>query len=504
MATRPKQKAGQGFETTEVKPRRLPGRGMRIRARVPARLGWLLLLTACEAPTSGPGSSPGPSTTPPSISQHPQDQTIAEAATATFTVEAAGAAPLAYSWTRNRTVIDGATEAAYTTPPAGPADDGAQFAVQVSNSAGTVTSNPATLTVITPPSIIQQPQDQTVSEAATATFTVGAAGTAPFAYSWTRNDTIIDGATEATYTTPPARHADDGAQYGVQVSNSAGTATSDAATLRVTLSPLESALNERFFERFGEPVPYPAYYDNVACGGPHVATTAYIKPSGRKSRLLSLYTSRDGATIITSATRLALTPAGTFAALVVLVGYPQTVDASNLSLWEAAQQQINANHASFASSRGWPTPIVSFANTNLLLNPSDVADPRSSMAVTNALTQQGYSTAGYDLLVSVNLDPGALEGGFAAGGTTPPFIYMGNFSAWTAPLTEAAFGMVARAVYHHEVAHIWGWPGTHDWSTCGTPGFNFVVPPVLFGWEDTNGDGVPEILSPAPYGRDQP
>jgi hypothetical protein len=42
-------------------------------------------------------------------------------------------------------------------------------------------------------------------------------------------------------------------------------------------------------------------------------------------------------------------------------------------------------------------------------------------------------------------------------------------------------------------------------ATAGTlPGafigpFHFIVPPILFGWEDTNGNGVPEILDSAPY-----
>ena len=32
-------------------------------------------------------------------------------------------------------------------------------------------------------------------------------------------------------------------------------------------------------------------------------------------------------------------------------------------------------------------------------------------------------------------------------------------------------------------------------------GFNFRVPPVLLGWEDVDGDSVPEILDATPYGR---
>ena len=80
---------------------------------------------------------------------------------------------------------------------------------------------------------------------------------------------------------------------------------------------------------------------------------------------------------------------------------------------------------------------------------------------------------------------------------------MGNYGRWAAPLSERQWTSVARAVYHHEVAHYWGWE--HGWSpSCGATrlGFEpFIASPVLFGWEDVDGDGVPEIVDDTPYGR---
>ena len=55
--------------------------------------------------------------------------------------------PLTYRWQRDGVDIPGATGASYTTAPTVPADDGATFRVIVSNSAGSVTSATATLTV---------------------------------------------------------------------------------------------------------------------------------------------------------------------------------------------------------------------------------------------------------------------------------------------------------------------------------------------------------------------
>jgi hypothetical protein len=65
---------------------------------------------------------------------------------ATYAVTATGSSPQ-YQWARDGTAIAGATGSSYTTPPTAFADSGATFAVTVSNSAGMVTSNAASLTV---------------------------------------------------------------------------------------------------------------------------------------------------------------------------------------------------------------------------------------------------------------------------------------------------------------------------------------------------------------------
>jgi Immunoglobulin I-set domain/Carboxypeptidase regulatory-like domain len=68
---------------------------------------------------------------------------------ATFTVVASGTSPLQYQWRRNGVAISGATAASYTTSTLALADNGASFDVVVSNSAGSVTSAAAVLTVTT-------------------------------------------------------------------------------------------------------------------------------------------------------------------------------------------------------------------------------------------------------------------------------------------------------------------------------------------------------------------
>src|SRR6266571_4888185 len=175
--------------------------------------------------------------TPPSITTQPVNQTVTLGQTAKFTVTATGTKPLSYQWTKDAVNITGATQASYTTPPTTPADDGSLFAATVTNSAGSVTSNNATLTVQTKPSITTQPVNQTVALGQAAKFTVTATGTMPLSYQWTKDGVDITGATLPSYTTPPTTLADDGSHFAATVTNSAGSVTSNNATLTVQTKP---------------------------------------------------------------------------------------------------------------------------------------------------------------------------------------------------------------------------------------------------------------------------
>ena len=101
--------------------------------------------------SSGGGGSPA---TAPSIIIQPTSQTVTEGQMAGFSVIVANNTPLDYQWYKNGVAISGATSSAYTTPPTTLADNGAQFTVMLSNALGSVTSNPAILTVNSPGSTV--------------------------------------------------------------------------------------------------------------------------------------------------------------------------------------------------------------------------------------------------------------------------------------------------------------------------------------------------------------
>jgi hypothetical protein len=212
--------------------------------RAAAMVALLTSLAALVAACGG-SDDPAPAATAvaPTITVQPAPATVDEGIGATFTVTAGGTAPLAYQWRRNGSDIAGANLATFTLAATTLADNGAAFSVTVSNSAGSVTSAPAALTVnarLVPVSITSSPQSVTVAELQTVTLTVAASGSAPFTYQWQRSaDGVvwsdIGAATADSYTTPQLVRTDSGVRYRVIVNNAANQpATSAAALLTVT------------------------------------------------------------------------------------------------------------------------------------------------------------------------------------------------------------------------------------------------------------------------------
>lgn len=111
-----------------------------------ACLATCILLFGCGGSSA---SVDAPQTgTAPVITTQPANETVTAGQQATFSVVASGTPTPAYQWQRNSAAVSGATGASYTTPVTTSADSGATYTVVVSNSAGSVTSAPATLSVL--------------------------------------------------------------------------------------------------------------------------------------------------------------------------------------------------------------------------------------------------------------------------------------------------------------------------------------------------------------------
>ena len=165
------------------------------------------------------------------ILSHPVSLHLCEGETAVFQVDATGQ-NLTYQWQKDGTDISGATGATYQIQNISLTDTG-DYTCIVTGDFGTLTSNVATLQVIASTSITTQPDDQTVNEGETVTFSVEATGS-NLTYQWQFNNQNITGATNSSYTISNVQTNDAGT-YKVIVSGDCGQVTSDEAELNVVL-----------------------------------------------------------------------------------------------------------------------------------------------------------------------------------------------------------------------------------------------------------------------------
>ena len=144
-----------------------------------------------------------------------------------------GTQPFTYQWQKNGNNLSTQTNSALSLLNVNPGDAG-DYTVVLANAAGSVTSAPISLTVISvvAPAITVQPVDQTVQVGSNALFSVTATGTL-LNYQWRVNGTNIPNANSSSLLISPVSLADAGV-YSVIVSNSAGIAISSNATLTVT------------------------------------------------------------------------------------------------------------------------------------------------------------------------------------------------------------------------------------------------------------------------------
>ena len=173
---------------------------------------------------------------PPAITTQPQSQAVARHQNVLFSVVASGTSPFTYQWYFNSSSLGGAAQSSTLTLNNVGMGNAGSYTVVVTNAGGSVTSLVATLTVYIPPGIQTQPQNQTVTQGQSASFSVAANGSAPFGYQWNFDGITLSGATNATLALTNAQGTNAGS-YTVEVTNLAGSVTSQVATLTVNIPP---------------------------------------------------------------------------------------------------------------------------------------------------------------------------------------------------------------------------------------------------------------------------
>jgi hypothetical protein len=219
---------------------------MRMSAKSTLSVLWLTLLGLLAGCGSGSGSTsipPSSTSTIPSVTQQPANQTVTAGQTATFTAAANGTPTPTVQWQVSTSGgafsnIVGATSTTLTLAGTTASQNGNKYQAVFTNSAGSATTTAATLTVDFAPTITQQPTNQTVSAGSPASFTALANGNPAPTVQWQVSTNggafnSVAGATSTTLTLTGTTASQNGNQYQAVFTNSVGSTTSTTATLTV-------------------------------------------------------------------------------------------------------------------------------------------------------------------------------------------------------------------------------------------------------------------------------
>lgn len=197
----------------------------------------------------------------PTLSAQPQDVLAPLGGAASFSVSAAGSAPLSFQWQQNgtnlvdNTLLSGSSSDTLHLTGLRPVDEGL-YRVFVTNLFGVATSTAARLSLLLPPSILTQPTSQTQLAGAPASFIVQAHGTAPLSYQWYFNGQPLTDSGRLTgsasnWLTIANVSATDAGPYSVLITNALGSIVSSNAWLgvapRLLLRPAADARIGNYF-----------------------------------------------------------------------------------------------------------------------------------------------------------------------------------------------------------------------------------------------------------------
>jgi hypothetical protein len=161
------------------------------------------------------------------------NQTAVVDSNVTWTVDVIGTKPLAIQWSCGGTNLPNATNTSLTLSNV-KTNQAGLYTLSITNVAGEV-SGSAFLTVLPTgnlPVITNQPASLSLSSGQTATFAVGASGSAPLRYQWQFNNNPLSNQTNAALAIGPVNLTHVG-NYRVIVANIYGSATSAVAMLKV-------------------------------------------------------------------------------------------------------------------------------------------------------------------------------------------------------------------------------------------------------------------------------
>jgi hypothetical protein len=366
----------------------------------------------------------------PQITTQPSSQSAAAGQSATFTVAASGSPTPTVQWqisTNNGTTftnltdgtgISGSTTRTLTLSGLVASQNATQYRAVFTNSAGSVDSAAATLTVTAAPQVTTQPANQSGVVGGSATFTAASSGVPTPTVQWqvstnggasftnlTDGNGVV-GSSTSTLTVTGLGVSQSGSQYRAVFASSAGSAASNVATLTVTTSPVAPQVTTQPSNQSGAVGQSVTF--TVAANGSPTPTVQWQVSTNNGTTFTNL---TDGTGISGSTTRT-LTLSGLLASQnatqyrAVLTNPAGSVNSSAASLTITTAPQVTAQPANqsgvaggsatfTAASAGSPNPTVQWQiSTNggaTFTNLTDGNGVAGSTTLTLSLTGLGVS-----------------------------------------------------------------------------------------------------------------
>ncbi len=210
-------------------------------------------------------------------------------------------------------------------------------------------------------------------------------------------------------------------------------------------------------------------------------------------------------------------PAGLYKILVVFVDYGNLGLGKDQVLAQVPPmvKWINKLYTDFAVSQGFKSASMQVeADAAYIPSPPSPGELLTAAQIKSAT---GADASRYDFVMQIDLDAnnttgkkqwkGILEtgGGIALQGCGA--YENGNVNIWSivSDAREVQGSLVMD--FNHELSHLFGmmdnWPFGKATLEDGTEVDDWI-PYVMFGWTDADGDGIPEVSDPTPYGTSAP
>ena len=179
---------------------------------------------------------------PPAFVAQPQDMLFATGGNATLEVAVSGSKTLLFKWFKDGSEIPKATKSRLTLKKASAARDDGTYKVEVTNGAGSITSDDFNVSIISPVEVSADPEDASFVMGTEGALSVTASGGGTITYQWEKLDpkskkwSPVDGATSATLTVPDLQSSSVG-EYRCVVDNGASKDYSKGADLGMYIVP---------------------------------------------------------------------------------------------------------------------------------------------------------------------------------------------------------------------------------------------------------------------------